>query len=77
MNDDASAQCRNCRHFRSDAVYLETVFPGLISLSSGYGSVRGNDGVCQLHDRYLRASYGCGKFWSREDGKTGGINSSQ
>jgi hypothetical protein len=57
-----TAQCRNCRHFRNDAGYLETVFPGLTSLSSGYGSVRADDGVCLLHDRYLRASSSCASF---------------
>jgi len=33
-------QCRSCDHFRNDPKYLETVFEGLTSLSSGYGSVR-------------------------------------
>ncbi len=56
------AQCRNCRHFRNDPAYLESAFPGLTSLSSGYGSVRADDGVCLLHDRYLRATYSCGSF---------------
>jgi hypothetical protein len=59
---DATAQCRNCRHFRNDPAYLETAFPGLTSLSSGYGAVRADDGVCLLHDRYLRATYSCGDF---------------
>jgi hypothetical protein len=61
-NHSTSAQCRHCRHFRNDPGFLETVFPGLTSMSSGYGSVRADDGVCLLRDRYLRATYGCSAF---------------
>ncbi len=56
------ATCRHCRHFRNDAAYLETAFPGLTSMSSGYGSVRGEDGICLLHDRYLNAESSCRQF---------------
>jgi hypothetical protein len=63
MSDQTvAAQCRACRHFRNDAAYLEKAFPGLTSLSSGYGSVRTDDGICLLHDRYLRATYACPQF---------------
>jgi hypothetical protein len=49
-------------HFRNDAKYLETVFSGLTSLSSGYGSVRAEDGICLRHDRYLSARASCPQF---------------
>jgi hypothetical protein len=52
-------QCRTCRHFRNDAVFLEAAFPGLTSMSSGYGSVRADDGICLRHDRYLGARSSC------------------
>jgi hypothetical protein len=55
-------QCRACNHFRNDAKYLETVFKGLTSLGSGYGSVRSDDGVCLRHDRYLSARSSCADF---------------
>lgn len=55
-------QCRGCRYFRNDAKYLETVFAGLASLSSGYGSVRSDDGICLRHDRYLSARSFCADF---------------
>jgi hypothetical protein len=55
-------QCRSCDHFRNDPKYLETVFEGLTSLSSGYGSVRSDDGVCLRHDRYLSARSSCADF---------------
>jgi hypothetical protein len=55
-------ECRSCRHFRNDAQYIETVFRGLTSLSSGAGSARADDGVCLRHDRYLSARASCADF---------------
>ena len=55
-------QCRSCNYFRNDAKYLETAFKGLTSLSSGYGSVRSDDGICLRHDRYLSARSSCSGF---------------
>jgi hypothetical protein len=55
-------QCRSCSQFRNDAAYLETVFRGLTSLGSGYGSVRSDDGICRRHDRYLSARSSCSEF---------------
>jgi hypothetical protein len=55
-------QCRNCRHFHNDPKYLETAFKGLTSLSSGYASVRSDDGICVRHDRYLSARSSCPDF---------------
>ena len=59
---DMQGQCRSCRHFRNDAKYLEAAFPGLTSLSSGYGSTRADDGLCLQHDRYLSARSSCPDF---------------
>src|SRR3974390_182874 len=58
MSDEtpkAQRQCRECRHLRNDAKYLEAAFKGLTSLSSGYGSARSDDGICLRHDRYPSA----------------------
>lgn len=54
--------CISCVHFRNDPAFLERTFAGLTSLSSGYGSTRGDDGICLLHGRYLSASAFCIKF---------------
>jgi len=63
MSEDLqSKQCRACRHFRNDARFLETALPGLTSLSSGFGSVRSDDGICLRHDRYLSARSTCADF---------------
>jgi hypothetical protein len=57
-----AVRCRNCAHFRNDAHYLESVLKGLTSLSSGFGSTRGEDGLCLRHDRFAAASSSCGMF---------------
>jgi hypothetical protein len=59
---EARQECRSCVHFRNDAKFLESVFSGLTSLSSGFGSVRADDGVCLRHDRYLSARSFCADF---------------
>jgi hypothetical protein len=60
------ARCGACAHFRNDAAFLEAAFAGLTSLSSGHASVRGEDGLCLRHDRYLAATSCCGDFAQRE-----------
>jgi len=56
------ARCAACVHFRDDAAFLEQSFRGLNALSSVHGSTRGDDGVCQRHDRYVSARGGCRDF---------------
>jgi hypothetical protein len=55
-------QCIQCRHFRNSPEFLETVFKGLTSLSSAYGSVRSEDGICIINGRYLAANRCCDQF---------------
>jgi hypothetical protein len=56
------ARCVDCRHFRNSPEYLEATFKGLAALSSGYASVRKDDGVCGEHDIYLSAMSSCERF---------------
>jgi len=51
--------CAGCRHFNGRPLDLEAALPGLSSLSSAYASVRSDDGICALHDRYVAASSWC------------------
>lgn len=44
--------CGHCAHFCNDPEALEQIFAGLKIMSSGHASVRGQDGLCTLHDRY-------------------------
>jgi hypothetical protein len=63
----AEPHCSNCRSFRNDAAYLESEFPGLTSLSSGFGSARSDDGICTQHGRYLGAQASCASFAAADD----------
>jgi hypothetical protein len=66
MNATPSAgRCRNCGYFHNDPQFLETAIKGLNAMSSAWGSVRAEDGLCQRHDRYLTADSGCADFTLR------------
>lgn len=54
-----AAQCGNCQYFCDGAAELDRQFPLLRTLGSVYGSVRGSDGLCQQHWRYVMASGQC------------------
>jgi len=54
--------CINCNHFRNSPAYLEQVFSGMKTMSSGHASVRMDDGICLLHDEYLSANDWCDHF---------------
>jgi hypothetical protein len=62
MSPPRPASCADCRQFNGRPLDIEAAFPGLSSLSSGYASVRSNDGMCALHDRYVAASGICAGF---------------
>jgi hypothetical protein len=57
-------KCLNCRQFRNDPQYLESVFKGMSSLSSGYASIRKDDGICEVRDQYLSADFWCDRYVS-------------
>lgn len=61
-------RCVDCRHFRNSPEYIEATFKGLTSLSSGYASVRKDDGICAEHGIYLTAMASCERFSLRIKG---------
>jgi hypothetical protein len=67
MSGNKLGTCRQCRYFRNEAAYLETILAGLSSLSSAYGSVRCDDGVCLRHDRLIGARASCPDFFPAAD----------
>ena len=58
-------RCRNCRHFRNDAAFVESAFAGLSALGSAWGSTCSDDGLCLRHDRHLSADSYCPDFTPR------------
>ena len=59
---DGKPQCFQCNHFRNSPEYLESACKGLKVLSSAYASVRSEDGICVLNDRYMSARQSCDRF---------------
>lgn len=45
--------CAGCVYFENEPRKMERESPGLGSLGSGYGAVRGGDGQCARHRRYV------------------------
>ena len=62
MQQPENMRCINCTHFRNTPDYLESVFKGMNTMSSGHASVRKDDGICLENDVYLSASDWCDKF---------------
>ena len=54
--------CGNCRYFQNDPTFVEVAYPGLTVFSSGYASVRDQDGLCSQHQLYLSARDTCTNF---------------
>jgi hypothetical protein len=67
--------CFTCVHFHNSPKYMENVYPGLNTLSSGNASVRKDDGICSLHDLYLSAAAYCDQYSSdnMENGKNAAV----
>jgi len=57
--------CRQCRFFVDDPHQLERAFPGILVLSSMYGSTRGDSGICTLRDTFQGPETDCGLFRAR------------
>jgi hypothetical protein len=56
------ATCRDCRYFVDDPHQLERMFPGILALSSTYGSSRGDSGVCLREEIFLAPEPRCEEF---------------
>jgi hypothetical protein len=57
------ARCAACRFFIGTPAALERAIAGLNILSSAYGSVRGDTGLCDRHDLFTTAaSAACPQF---------------
>lgn len=54
--------CQQCAYFMNDPAQIEKIYPGLSVLSSGYASVRYQDGVCEYNKLYLSARDSCPHF---------------
>jgi hypothetical protein len=60
--EETEERCAGCRHFDNRSASVEGAFPGLSSLSSAYGSVWAEAGVCGLHDLLVSPWRTCKDF---------------
>jgi len=61
-------ECQDCHYSVMGPAALETAIPGLNILSSAYGSVRGETGLCRRHDKFVLASSTCADFKGKSTG---------
>ncbi len=54
--------CSQCRYFSNSPAEIEKAFPGLNILSSAYGAVRADAGICSRHDLFLTPRHQCTEF---------------
>lgn len=59
---ECPGRCRDCVHFDGRPAAIEAAFANLSAMSSGFASVRGQDGLCRAHDIYLSAGSTCRGF---------------
>ncbi len=57
--------CSQCSFFNNGSQFLEDSYAGLNALSSAWGCVRGDAGLCSLHDVYLFPRGTCEAFQDR------------
>jgi len=60
-----SGCCGRCAHFIDDPDDLEAALTGMTILSSAWGDTRGDQGLCDLHVRFLQPVMTCPSFVSR------------
>jgi hypothetical protein len=61
-NGESGAGCRVCAHFVGEALALEAALPGLNILSSAFGAVRAETGLCEAHEAFVTPRPPCPAF---------------
>jgi hypothetical protein len=64
-NSGTGSICQNCAHFQNDPAIIEEAYHGLTAMSSGFASVRDEDGFCNYNQLYLSARDSCARFEKR------------
>jgi len=57
-----TGRCHDCRFFDNDPASVESALPGVKILSSGYGSVWADAGLCGLRQEFRVPWQGCRSF---------------
>jgi len=56
---NAGLRCGRCPHYLGDPAALESALPGLNILSSAFGSVRDETGLCRRFETFVVRTAGC------------------
>ena len=67
-----TATCKDCLHSEMRPEALEAAIPGLKILSSAYGAVRGETGLCRRHEQFVTARSTCADFEQQRNEDTKG-----
>ena len=68
--DPSQRRCGACRFFTGAPAALERAIPGLNILSSAWGSVRGDTGLCERRDTFVTgATAACPEYSSAKAGE--------
>jgi hypothetical protein len=59
MTPTASLHCGNCPHYLGEPAALESALPGLNILSSAFGSVRDETGLCRRFEIFVVSNAAC------------------
>jgi hypothetical protein len=59
--------CASCRHFLDDPQEFERMFPGILALSSGQGDTRGDQGICEIHQKLITPDLTCDQYVPRQE----------
>ena len=59
MTATAILHCGNCPHYLAEAAALESALPGFNILSSAFGSVRDETGLCRRFEIFVVPATGC------------------
>jgi hypothetical protein len=62
LGNNSGPICQKCVYFQSDPATIEAAYPGLTIMSSGFASVRYQDGLCNYNQLYLSARDSCPHF---------------
>lgn len=64
--------CGHCRHFAAGAHSLESEVAGLKILSSAFGSIRDETGLCRMRDLFCMPDHHCPDWQERRTANTRG-----
>jgi hypothetical protein len=65
-NSKSGLVCQHCVHFENNPALIEAAYPGLKIMSSGFASVRDQDGFCNYNQLYLSARDSCPHFTPKQ-----------